>query len=160
MTDKEVKKLKRVELLEMLIEQTEENDKLKKQIADLEERLAQRQLKIEQAGSIAEAAISLSSIFAEAQSTADQYLESVRLQKEETEQRCRTAEEEARKRAEQIIAEAQLSIEEQRNQLRSEWRRRQQEVEQEYNEKLAQAVAKQQADREPEPKRRGWFGRK
>lgn len=42
MTDKELRKLNRAQLLEMLIEQTEENEELRKQISELEEKLVDR----------------------------------------------------------------------------------------------------------------------
>lgn len=92
MTDRDVKKLKRAELLEMLIEQGEENEKLQARIAELEAKLSDRLITVEKAGSIADAAIGLSKVFTEAQDAADRYLESIRQKEKDTEARCSEAE--------------------------------------------------------------------
>ena len=78
MTDKELRKLRRGELLEMLLEQTRENERLKKQIADLQTQLESREITLKRSGSIAEAALKLNDVFEAAQKAADQYLENVR----------------------------------------------------------------------------------
>ena len=78
MTDKELRKLRRGELLEMLLEQTKENERLKKQIADLETQIEDRKIILKQSGSIAEAALKLNGVFEAAQKAAEQYLENVR----------------------------------------------------------------------------------
>ena len=77
MTDKELQKLSRSELLEMLIAQTEENDRLKRQLNEAEARLKDRQIAIENSGSIAEAALSLNGVFEAAEKAAKQYLENI-----------------------------------------------------------------------------------
>ena len=78
MTDKELRKLRRGELLEMLLDQTKENERLKKQIADLQEQIETREIILKRSGSIAEAALKLNGVFEAAQKAADQYLENVR----------------------------------------------------------------------------------
>ena len=85
MNSKEAKKLTRPELLELLIEQTEENQRLTQKITRLEEALAQRLLVMERSGSIAEAALSLSGVFTQAQDAADRYLLSIQKKQEEAE---------------------------------------------------------------------------
>ena len=79
MTDKELKRLNRSELLQLLISQIEENEKLRGQIRQLEERLDERRIRIRDAGSIAEAALQLNHVFEAAQAAAQQYLDNVRL---------------------------------------------------------------------------------
>ena len=78
MTDKELRKLRRGELLEMLLEQTKENETLKNRIADLEAQIATREIVIKESGSIAEAALKLNGVFEAAQQAAEQYLENIR----------------------------------------------------------------------------------
>lgn len=78
MTDKELHKLKRSELLEMMIAQGKEIERLQKCLSEAEEELRNRRIVMENAGSIAEAALQLNHIFETAQQAADQYLESVR----------------------------------------------------------------------------------
>lgn len=67
MTDKELRKLNRSALLEMLVEQSRENDRLRAQVDELQRLLSDRQLKINQAGSIAEASLQLNQVFEAAQ---------------------------------------------------------------------------------------------
>ena len=82
MTDKELKKLSRSELLEMLIIQSKRVDELEKLNQSLERALeeerANRTIMLEEAGSIAEAALRLNGIFEAAQAAADQYLENIK----------------------------------------------------------------------------------
>lgn len=77
MTEKEMKKLRRADLLEMLLGQMEENRKLKKKIKQMEKELTNRKIAVEESGSIAEAALRLNHVFEAAQQAADQYLENI-----------------------------------------------------------------------------------
>ena len=81
MTEKELHKLKRGELLEMMLAQSREIDSLRERIRELEEKLADKEIRIQESGSIAEAALKLNRVFEAAQAAADQYLENVRRQK-------------------------------------------------------------------------------
>ena len=74
MTDKELKKLSRSELLELMLEQSREIDRLQEELAETKEALQERNLKIESCGSIAEAAAEVNSLFHAAQRAADMYL--------------------------------------------------------------------------------------
>lgn len=82
MTDKELKKLSRAELLEMLIEQSKEVASLKQQLQEANEKLEDKKIKIENAGSIAEAALQLSGVFEAAQKAADLYLGNIKHQED------------------------------------------------------------------------------
>ena len=79
MTDKELRRLSRAELLEMLLMLKEENEKLKQAEAQLQN----RRIMIKEAGSIAEAALQLNDVFAAADRAVQQYLENVRCMAEE-----------------------------------------------------------------------------
>ena len=83
MTDKELRKLKRTDLLELLIEQSKEVESLKKRIEELEAELADRRLLIYKSGSIAEAALKLNGVFEAAEAAAQDYLENIRRISEE-----------------------------------------------------------------------------
>ena len=74
MTDKELRKLTRAELLEMLISQGRDVERMRQEIDELKQQLADKSIAIENSGSIAEAALKLSGIFENAQKAADQYL--------------------------------------------------------------------------------------
>ena len=78
MTNKELKRLSRAELLELLLEQVEENEALRAEIADLKGQLEDRAIKIENAGSIAEAALRLNGVFEAAEAAAKQYVDSLK----------------------------------------------------------------------------------
>lgn len=78
MTDKELKRMSRAELLELLIEQMEENERLRKKLAEANAELADRQIVLDRAGSIAKAALELNKVFEAADLAARQYVESVR----------------------------------------------------------------------------------
>lgn len=77
MTNRELKNLKRAELLEMLLAVTKENEELHRQNEALQAQMKERILQLEKAGSIAEAALQLNKVFEAAQAAADQYLANV-----------------------------------------------------------------------------------
>ena len=77
MTDKELQRLRRSELLEILLAQQKQIDSLKKELAEAKEQLAERKIIMARSGSIAEAALKLNGIFEAAQKAADQYLYSI-----------------------------------------------------------------------------------
>ncbi len=78
MTDKELKRLKRSELLELLVGETRENLRLKEENRILQEKLEERRIDIENAGSIAEASLKINGVFETAQNAAEQYMENIR----------------------------------------------------------------------------------
>lgn len=77
MTNKELRKLSRRQLLELMLEQSKRIDELEDQLIDAHQQLENRQIEISEAGSIAEAAMQLNGVFEAAQRAADQYLLSV-----------------------------------------------------------------------------------
>ena len=78
MTDKELRRLSRSELLEMLIAQTEENNRLRIRLEQAEAQLQDRRITIDKAGSLAEAALQLNHVFEDADRAAQQYLKNIR----------------------------------------------------------------------------------
>ena len=82
MTDKELKRLSRAELLEMLIAQSKRADELQEKLEKAEAELNSRQLKVDEAGSIAEASLRLNGVFEAAQAARAQYLENIRMLKD------------------------------------------------------------------------------
>lgn len=96
--EKDLHKLKRIDLLEILVEQARELETLRSRVEDLEQQLADRTITLENTGNIAAAALELNHVMEAAQSAAQQYLDNVaRLcaQKEqETVEKCRAMEQE------------------------------------------------------------------
>ena len=78
MTDKELRRLRRDELLEILLGQQKEIDRLTAALAEAEKKLEDREIKIMNAGSIAEASLALTEVFAQAQRAADLYIDNIR----------------------------------------------------------------------------------
>lgn len=107
MTDQELRKLKRTELLELLLTQEKENEELRRQLQEARDRLAERKLSLDEAGSIAEAAMRLNGVFEAAQAAADQYLENVRSLSEGQESRCARLEAESRQEADRLLRETE-----------------------------------------------------
>lgn len=105
---KELKRMKRQELLELLLEVTEENESLKKEMQTLKNRLASKEITASKAGSLAEASLQLSGIFEAAQEAASTYLFNLKKANERADEILRNADQEAariRKRAEQSAVE-------------------------------------------------------
>ena len=78
MDAEDLSKLRRSELLELLLEVTKENERLKKRLAVYEEVVHDKEIAIKESGSIAEAAIKISGVLEAAQDAADLYLENIR----------------------------------------------------------------------------------
>ena len=113
-SEKELKKLTRLELLELMVVQSREIDRLKGALEEATRELEDRRVKVEISGTLAEASIALSGVMDRAQAAADLYLENVRQRADEEADRIvRRADEEAerivkqaRERSEQILKEA------------------------------------------------------
>ena len=78
MTENELKKLSRKQLLELLLKQAERVEELEAEVESLQARLDDKTVGVNEAGSIAEAALKLNGVFAAAQAAADQYLENIK----------------------------------------------------------------------------------
>ena len=76
--DSDLTKLKKKDLLEIMLKQGEEIDKLREKVADLEEKLENRNFELSQIGNIAEASLVVTKVFEEAQKAAVIYLENIR----------------------------------------------------------------------------------
>lgn len=101
----ELKELRRVDLLELLLELRKENGMLLEKVAQLEESLTNRTIQINAAGSIAEAALQLNGIFEATQAACDQYEQNIRMQcdrmEQETRNKCDTMLSEVKNRVKQ-----------------------------------------------------------
>ena len=75
--EKSYKRLSRSELLELLIAESEKNESLQQQLKEAQEKLVDRELKQNNAGSIAEAALSLNGVFTAAEAACAQYIENI-----------------------------------------------------------------------------------
>ena len=78
MTDKDLKRLRRDELLEMLIAQSKRMEQMQEELDAARAALASREILLQEAGSIAEASLRINGVFEAAQAAAQQYLENIR----------------------------------------------------------------------------------
>ncbi len=101
MTEKELRKLNRYQLLELLIMQTERANELQEKLDALEAQIRERELQLSKIGSIAEASLQLSGVFEASQKAADLYLESVKKQADEIVK-------DAQRQADSIIRKAEV----------------------------------------------------
>lgn len=92
MSAKDLRKLSKTELLELLVEQGRENLALRAELEQARAELAERRLKLEQSGSIAEAALRLSGVFEAAQKAIDLYRENCERECAEMLEKARGAE--------------------------------------------------------------------
>lgn len=103
--------MKRVDLLDIMVIQSKENDYLKIQLDEALAELEERKIQIKEAGSIAEAALQLNGVFEAAEKAGSQYLENIaRLSEEKETINARIIEESERKVAE-LMAETQAKCE-------------------------------------------------
>ena len=114
MTDKELRRLSRAELLDILYEQQKQYEASLAENRALQQKLDDRTLRISKAGSIADAAVQISGVLEAAQAAADQYLASVKaataemVRKTDEAQRQREAiVQDAEREAAQILSRAQ-----------------------------------------------------
>lgn len=107
MKEQELKKLKRIDLLTLLIEQCEENQRLKQQLEQAQRKLEERRIVIEKAGSIAQAALQLNGVFEVAENAAKQYLESIQQLQKEQEQLSAKLEEQSKEKARKMLQETE-----------------------------------------------------
>ena len=113
MFDKELKHMNRKELLQMLLNQAEINERLREQLDELNaelrkanEKLENNEIRINKAGSIAEASLMLSGVFEAAEEAAASYLEGIKDLEERQEEVHQQIVVEAQNKADNILNNA------------------------------------------------------
>ena len=108
MVSKELKRLSRRELVDIIYQMKKNEQLLQDEIASLQEALQDKRIHLSTAGSIAEAATSITNVFLSAQAAADLYLQEISCMKQEAEIECAKIIGEAKQQAAEIIAEGEL----------------------------------------------------
>ncbi len=111
MTDKELRKLRRDDLLQILINQQKQIDDLNAQLEQGKQALADRDLAIQESGSLAEAALKLNGVFDAAQTAADDYLQQMRKRADELVAEAQARSAEMRQQAENVLKNARAEAE-------------------------------------------------
>ena len=106
MTDKEFKRLSRAQLIDIIYKLQLELDKVNEEKQELESKLADKRLRLQSAGNIAEAALEINDCFRSAQNAAEQYLNEIKAIREEAEAERQRILAQARAEAAAIIAGA------------------------------------------------------
>lgn len=109
MAEKELRHMNRGELIDVIYALKQQQEALEAENNALKGELSRQELKIKNAGSIAEAALALSGVFEAAQTAADQYLASIRAS-------CGSAEEMANQILSDAKTEAQKTLTDARQQ--------------------------------------------
>lgn len=97
MTAKELKRLRRSDLLEMLLTLRKENDELRAQLERTQAQLESRNIEIARSGSLADAVLQLNGVFEATQAACEQYVDVVR-------RRMRAEEEATREKCDRLMA--------------------------------------------------------
>lgn len=106
MTDKEFKRLSRAQLIDIIYQFQLQVDELTEQNRELERELADKRLRLSDAGNIADAALEINGCFRSAQNAAEQYLNEIKAIRDETETERQRILAQAQAEAAAIIAEA------------------------------------------------------
>lgn len=93
MNERELSKLSRRELLELLLAEEIELQAVRKQLDEANAELQNRKVQIAQAGTLAEACLKVNGFFEAADKASQEFQEKIRLQLEETNARCKEMEE-------------------------------------------------------------------
>lgn len=108
MTDREFRRLTREDLLDIIYELQQKTQRLEQENETIRKQLSDRTVKLENAGSIAEAALALNGVFEAAQAAAaDQYLAQVHAANEQSQQLADRIVADAQRKATAIVQQAQ-----------------------------------------------------
>lgn len=110
MTQKELKRLSRSDLLSMMLTLSKENDQLRKEVEQLRKQVEDKNIAISESGSLAEAALRLNGVFEAAQAACDQYTSTLKERSENIERYCADMEQKTKKKCEKMLADAQKRV--------------------------------------------------
>ena len=108
MTEQELKKLRRSDLLEILQDLSKENEVLRAQLDKARSQLTSRTIAVEKSGSLAEAALRINGVFEACQAACDQYTQNLHQRVANQEQICQEMEEKTRAKCTRMISEAEF----------------------------------------------------
>lgn len=107
MNNNDLRRLRRKDLVELMLVQAKEIEELKSKLAQAQQELADRKIRIEKAGSIAEASLQLSGIFQAAQEACSLYTYNMEALARQQEAQCARLEQETRVQCNRMLESAQ-----------------------------------------------------
>ena len=112
MNSKELKRLSRRELVEIIYQLKKNEQEMQEEIEALKNELQDKHIRIAASGSIADAAVSITNLFSTAQTTADLYLQEITYMKEKTEKECTKKVEDTEKECAQKVEDTEKKVKE------------------------------------------------
>ncbi len=122
MTNKELKRLSRADLLELLIGQEKEIRQLRAQLQEANEKLESRRITMEEAGSIAEASLQLNGVFSAAEAAAAQYLDNVKGLRERQQSICEKMKADCEAECAQLLEQTKAYCQHERQAAENYWK--------------------------------------
>ena len=106
MTDKELKRLNRTELLQLLMTQVRETEQLQAKVRELTEQIQKHEITCQNAGTLAEAALALNGVFQAADEAAQKYVQEMADRAAKQEQELQAKADEGRMQADKLREDA------------------------------------------------------
>lgn len=138
MNGKELKRLSRRELVEIIYQLKKNEQEMQEKLDAMQQEIEDKRIKISNAGSIADAATSITELFNISQTTADIYLQEIVAMKEETKKECEQMIAEANQKVDNILNQGQRQFADLRASYKVEykkWQQLQNEIEEMQNKK-------------------------
>lgn len=126
MINKELKRLSRRELIDIIYQLKKNEQEMQEEIESLKNDLQDKRIRISTAGSIADAAMSVTNVFSAAQMTAELYLREISFMKEDTEKECAKKIEDAKDKVKEILADGEKKLDTLKSAYKSEYTKWQQ----------------------------------
>lgn len=126
MISKELKRLSRRELVDIIYQLKKNEQEMQEEIESLKNELQDKRIRVSTAGSIADAAVSITNVFSTAQMTADVYLREISAMKEDAEKECVRKAEDAEKKVKKILADGEKKFDTLKAAYKSEYAKWQQ----------------------------------
>ena len=121
MPDRELRHMRRTELVEIILALKQSEDQLRAENAALSAQLQERQIHIENAGSIAQAALELNKVFEAAQAAADEAQTEAANLKARTQQQCDAETEAAARKRAQTEADCKAMLARTQQEIQQRW---------------------------------------
>ncbi|MBR6557402.1 MAG: hypothetical protein IKT70_00160 [Clostridia bacterium] len=110
MINKELKRLSRRELVDIIYQLKKNEQRMQEEIESLKNELQDKRIRVSAAGSIADAAMAVTNVFSDAQMAADLYLREISLMKENAQKECAKKIEDAEKKVKEILEDGEKKL--------------------------------------------------
>ena len=112
MINKELKKLSRRELVDLIYQMKRNEEQLQEEIASLKNALEDKRIRLSEVGSIAEAATSITNVLTAAQAAADLYLNEIASMRADAELECARMIDETKVKVANVFSTCEKQLEE------------------------------------------------